>query len=112
MEYLHSQHIVHGDIKDVCTLLPPPSTLLIVQQANILIDDGCHVQLCDFGLALITENAGMHTTSNSGRGTRSWVSPERLTEDNHQLAAPDDVYAYACLCYYVGFSTLLVLFGH
>jgi hypothetical protein len=45
----------------------------------------------------------MQTTSSSGRGTRSWVSPERLAEDDHQLAAPDDVYAYACLCYYVGF---------
>jgi serine/threonine protein kinase len=91
----------------VYTLFLPVCAPRSLNKANILIDDGCHVQLCDFGLAFITENAGMHTTSSSGRGTRSWVSPERLAEDDHQLAAPDDVYAYACLCYYVGSSAVL-----
>jgi hypothetical protein len=43
----------------------------------------------------------MQTTNSSGRGTWSWVSPERLSGDFHQLAAADDVYAYACLCYCV-----------
>jgi serine/threonine protein kinase len=98
---------VHGDIKDVRTLSPPTSTLLIFRQANILIDDGCHVQLCDFGLALIAESAGMQTTNSSGQGTRSWMSPERLAEEDHQLAVADDIYAYACLGYYVSLLALL-----
>jgi serine/threonine protein kinase len=70
-------------------------------QANILIDDGCHIQLCDFGLALIGENAGMQTTSSSGKGTKSWMSPERIADSDHQLTTADDVYAFACLCYCV-----------
>jgi serine/threonine protein kinase len=82
-------------------LLLCPCTPLIRRQANILIDNEFHVQLCDFGLTFIAGNAGIQTTMIGGRGTHSWMSPERLFEEDHQLTEADDVYAYACVCYYV-----------
>ncbi|KAF7358035.1 Kinase-like protein [Mycena venus] len=63
LAYLHSQNIVHGDLRG----------------GNVLIDDGEHAQLADFGLAIVTD-ATLGTTSTTQAGSFS------------------DVYAFACLC--------------
>jgi serine/threonine protein kinase len=74
----------------------PPS------QVNILIDDGCHVQLCDFGLVVVGDTTEeCFTATSHGHGTKSWMSPQRLTGSRYRRTTADDVYAYACLCYYV-----------
>jgi serine/threonine protein kinase len=69
---------------------------------NILITDRCHVQLCDFGLVVVGDiTDGCMTTTAQGLGTGIWMSPERLLPDKHRRTKADDVYAFACLCYYV-----------
>jgi serine/threonine protein kinase len=71
-------------------------------QANVLVDSSGHVQLCDFGLAIIGEETqGRMTTSINASGTLNWMSPERLFAEHHRRTMADDVYAYACLCYFV-----------
>ncbi|KAJ6616926.1 kinase-like domain-containing protein [Mycena sp. CBHHK59/15] len=82
MAYLHSQNIVHGDLRG----------------GNVLIDSGEHAQLADFGLAVMTD-ATLGTTSTTQRGSSRWMAPELL---NYQLefkrTKASDVYAFACLC--------------
>ncbi|KAJ7936955.1 kinase-like domain-containing protein [Mycena leptocephala] len=78
LAYLHSQNIVHGDLRG----------------GNILIDDGEHAQLADFGLANVTD-----ATLGTQHGSSRWMAPELL---NYQLefkrTEASDVYAFACLC--------------
>ncbi|KAJ7266685.1 kinase-like domain-containing protein [Mycena rebaudengoi] len=82
LAYLHSQNIVHGDLRG----------------GNVLIDSGEHAQLADFGLAVVTD-ATTGTTSTTQRGSLRWMAPELL---NHELESKrtraSDVYAFACLC--------------
>ncbi|KAJ7266628.1 kinase-like domain-containing protein [Mycena rebaudengoi] len=83
LAYLHSQNIVHGDLRG----------------ENTLIDSAEHVQLADFGLAVVTD-ATIGTTSTKQRaGSSRWMAPELL---NHEVefkpTRASDVYAFACLC--------------
>jgi serine/threonine protein kinase len=42
------------------------------------------------------------TTSLNALGTKAWMSPQRLkSQRQYRITEADDVYAYACLCYYV-----------
>ncbi|KAG9026785.1 hypothetical protein FRB95_008494 [Tulasnella sp. JGI-2019a] len=70
LAYLHTNHVIHGDLK----------------AANILLDDLLQPKICDFGL---TKDSNYHITSKAlkGVGTYRWMSPELLkgdenTEDN------------------------------
>ncbi|KAJ7238881.1 kinase-like domain-containing protein [Mycena rebaudengoi] len=54
--YLHSQNIVHGDLRGV----------------NVLIDKGEHAQLADFGLAVVTDTT-IGTTSIARDGSSRWI---------------------------------------
>ncbi|KAJ7936914.1 kinase-like domain-containing protein [Mycena leptocephala] len=82
LAYLHSQNIVHGDLRG----------------GNVLIDDGEHAQLADFALAIVTD-ATLGTTSTTQSGSLRWMAPELL---DYQLefkrTQASDVYAFACLC--------------
>ncbi|KAH7912382.1 kinase-like domain-containing protein [Hygrophoropsis aurantiaca] len=84
LEYLHSQRIVHGDLRG----------------ANILVDDNWHPQLADFGLASLAEPITSHTTS--GRGCPRWMAPELQYPENFsmkfQRTPATDVYAFGCTC--------------
>jgi serine/threonine protein kinase len=74
----------------------------MIAQANILLDNGGHTQLCDFGLTVIGEETqGRMTTSINVSGTLNWMSPERLFAEHHRRTMADDVYAFACLIYFV-----------
>jgi serine/threonine protein kinase len=111
LEYLHAQKVVHGDIKDVSgiwvhSLEAWPDVAL--RQLNILLDDECHVQLCDFGLVIVGDTTeGRMTTSARGVGSGTWQSPERFMAERHRRSMADDVYAFGCLGYYVSIRTLL-----
>ncbi|KAJ7873724.1 kinase-like domain-containing protein, partial [Mycena leptocephala] len=83
LQYLHSQDIVHGDLR----------------AANILIDDDHHVRLADFGLTRFshTENA----STNRGGSTR-WMAPELLHPESCGLdvferTPASDIYSFACV---------------
>ncbi|KAJ0984501.1 hypothetical protein J5N97_002857 [Dioscorea zingiberensis] len=78
LAYLHSgcQHkIIHCDVKP----------------ENILLHDGGHVKISDFGLAkmMTPEQSGLFTTM---RGTRGYLAPEWLT--NSAISDRTDVYSY------------------
>ncbi|KAJ7741672.1 kinase-like domain-containing protein [Mycena metata] len=85
LEYLHSQNIVHGDLKT----------------ANILVTPSRRACIADFGLSSIVGVLSLNTTlsSRSGRpGTVRYQAPEILLDQrpNH---FGSDVYAFACLTY-------------
>ncbi|KAF7368902.1 Protein kinase domain-containing protein [Mycena venus] len=84
LQYLHSQNIVHGDLRG----------------ANILLDDEGHARLADFGLAVVTD--GPLAPTNRGGSTR-WMAPELLDPsccrlDRFQRTPASDIYSFACVC--------------
>jgi serine/threonine protein kinase len=84
--YLHSQDIIHGDLRG----------------ANILVDDNWHVRLADFGLAVFA-SATVATGSSHRGGSARWMSPELLSPqscglEKSQRTFASDVYSFACVC--------------
>ncbi|KDR78359.1 hypothetical protein GALMADRAFT_64814 [Galerina marginata CBS 339.88] len=78
MMYLHSQSIIHADLK----------------AANILIGDDHKALICDFGLSQLKDQ-GKASQSNSRviQGTLSYMAPEYLEGD--PIDYPADVYSFA-----------------
>ncbi|KAJ6527610.1 kinase-like domain-containing protein [Mycena vulgaris] len=83
LAYLHSQNVVHGDLRGV----------------NVLIDGGEHAQLADFGLAIVTDaTRGTNSTTQSA-GSCRWMAPEaHIPHAGFKRTKACDVYAFACLC--------------
>ncbi|KAF8155300.1 kinase-like domain-containing protein [Mycena galopus ATCC 62051] len=84
LQYLHSQNVVHGDLRG----------------ANILLDDQGHIRLTDFGLAVFAD--GPLAPTNRGGSTR-WMAPELLNPAScglevFQRTFASDVYSFACVC--------------
>ncbi|KAJ7440163.1 kinase-like domain-containing protein [Mycena latifolia] len=86
LEYLHSKHVVHGDLKGM----------------NILVTPSRRACLADFGLSSIADAMTLrftHSTSASTRGgTARYQAPELIATDNPNHFE-SDVYAFACVCY-------------
>ncbi|KAJ6516318.1 kinase-like domain-containing protein [Mycena sanguinolenta] len=85
LEYLHSQDIVHGDLKTV----------------NILVTPSHRACITDFGLSSIVDDLSLKMTfsSRNGRaGTVRYQAPELLKNEssNHYGS---DVYAFGCVSY-------------
>ncbi|KAK0499826.1 kinase-like domain-containing protein [Armillaria luteobubalina] len=81
IEYLHSQSVVHGDIKG----------------GNILIDEQWHPKLADFGLTVFADATRQFTTDQGG--TLRWMAPELLRPlGNFKRTFSSDIYAYGCVC--------------
>jgi serine/threonine protein kinase len=101
MAYLHSQGVVHGDLKDVWSRHQRrQKQFLTMRQLNILIDFNSHVLIADFGLAMMNDTTNFHmATSAEKSGTFRWTSPECLEDERRSMA--NDVYAFACVCYMV-----------
>ncbi|KAJ7113530.1 kinase-like domain-containing protein, partial [Mycena epipterygia] len=76
LEYLHENHVVHGDLKAL----------------NVLVTPSCRACIADFGLASI---ADAMTVSRGGTGR--YLAPELFRGDKAHFGS--DVYAYACVCY-------------
>ncbi|KAF8210526.1 kinase-like domain-containing protein, partial [Mycena galopus ATCC 62051] len=89
LEYLHSVNVVHGDLRGL----------------NILISDGGHACLADFGLSIIVSDdlsSATLTSSNRG-GSDYWLAPELFDPTafgctRYKKTRATDVYAFACVC--------------
>ncbi|KAF8811047.1 kinase-like protein [Phlegmacium glaucopus] len=81
--YLHSQNIIHGDLKGV----------------NILVDDGEKALLCDFGLSRIKADVNSRSISSSCTfvGSPNWMAPELFKGE--KLRFPCDLYSFAMTMY-------------
>ncbi|KAL0954124.1 hypothetical protein HGRIS_005266 [Hohenbuehelia grisea] len=84
--YLHSQSIIHSDLK----------------ASNILIGDDAKALIADFGLSHLQEqaaNGATRTMASAQRlnGTLRWMAPELL--DGEKLEKPSDVYSYALVAW-------------
>jgi hypothetical protein len=71
--YLHSQHILHRDLKS----------------ANILLNDSGRAKLADFGLAKVKNHTA--TMTQAMMGSIEWMAPELFDEAPHSTAT--DMYA-------------------
>lgn len=103
--YLHSQNIVHGDLKGVLSFSIVHYLYLICNyyQKNVLIDDGGKALLCDFGLSRVKADITSHSTTSdatAAAGSRYWMAPERLM--GKSLRNPGDIYAFGMTAYEVG----------
>ena len=84
MSYLHGQKpiIIHGDLST----------------QNILIGDGFHAKVADFGLACtIKENCSSSITETPLRGKLSFIAPEYWINPQKRKSEKFDVYSFAIL---------------
>ncbi|KAJ7607401.1 kinase-like domain-containing protein, partial [Roridomyces roridus] len=86
IQYLHSRHIVHGDLRG----------------ANILIKEDWVACLADFGLSSFTDATSKTHTSHRA-GSVYWMAPELIDPDRFGLkfvrTTASDVYAFGCVCF-------------
>ncbi|KAJ7367870.1 kinase-like domain-containing protein [Mycena albidolilacea] len=85
LEYLHSNNVVHGDLKTV----------------NIMVTPSGRACIADFGLSSIVDELSLNImfSSRSGwAGTVRYQAPELLTSERSSHFG-SDVYAFACVCY-------------
>ena len=114
IEYIHSEGIVHGDLRGV--FFPRPVCRIIQSffQANILLDDELHVQIADFGLTRLSEA----TNTQSGALHLNFAAPELFgfsdnddsTNDTPARTQISDVYAFGCVYYEVGNNKYAYMF--
>ncbi|KAF5373249.1 hypothetical protein D9615_007439 [Tricholomella constricta] len=90
LSYLHTNVIVHGDLK----------------AANILVTESKRACLADFGLSAVSDSKILKWTSHSSAASRGgsarWQAPELFDIENddelHNTKA-SDIYAWSCVCY-------------
>ncbi|KAJ7163710.1 kinase-like domain-containing protein [Mycena filopes] len=87
LEYLHSEHVVHGDLKGM----------------NILVTPSRRACVADFGLSSIADAMTLkftHSTANVKGGTPRYMAPELLSfTEPLPNTFESDVFAFACVCY-------------
>ncbi|KAG5637074.1 hypothetical protein H0H81_005844 [Sphagnurus paluster] len=83
MDYLHSNDVLHGDLKG----------------ANILVDDDLHCVISDFGQSEMKSEAYRISGTAPLHGTLRWQAPELMSGMTQLALTPQmDVYAYAITC--------------
>jgi serine/threonine protein kinase len=94
LEHAHQRQIIHRDLK--------PENIMLSKNQH---DDVWEVQLVDFGVAKIIENAGaVIEPSNLTKvgltiGTPKYMSPEQAL--GHKLDHRSDIYSLGCVMYFV-----------
>ncbi|KAF8339465.1 kinase-like domain-containing protein [Amanita rubescens] len=96
IEYIHSEGVVHGDLRG----------------ENVLLDSDLHVQIADFGLTRLSDA----TNTRSGAKHLNFAAPELfgLSEDSGDDDSDDvpprtqmsDVYAFGCLYYEIHYDNI------
>jgi serine/threonine protein kinase len=82
LDYIHSQGVIHRDIK----------------ASNILLNSASEVFLTDFGIARISTDTMQLTSTGDVLGTVDYVAPE-LFEGHHPADARSDLYSLGVLLY-------------
>ncbi|KAF5345799.1 hypothetical protein D9756_010860 [Leucocoprinus leucothites] len=85
LEYLHSQDVIHSDLKG----------------ANILVNDLGKACITDFGFSLVRtdKTLGYTLASSDAKGySLRWAAPE-LLEDGARATMASDIWAFGCVCY-------------
>src|SRR5215469_7046831 len=82
LDYIHSQGIVHRDIKS----------------SNVLLDAAGHCYLSDFGIARLTTDITQLTSTGDVLGTVDYVAPE-LFEADRKADALSDLYSLGVLLF-------------
>ncbi|TFK27661.1 hypothetical protein FA15DRAFT_666121 [Coprinopsis marcescibilis] len=95
LRYLHSQNIIHGDLKG----------------QNVLIQSSGRACLADFGLSCVGEEINEAWSTGSSAcmaGTMRWQAPELLSpdEDNPIPTAESDIFAFSSVCYEIFVSRI------
>lgn len=75
MQYLHSKHIVHRDLKSL----------------NVLIDEKYHACICDFGFSKDTTEGELITRN---VGTPFWMAPELSTKNTSNIYSMSNLTCY------------------
>ncbi|KAJ7185676.1 kinase-like domain-containing protein [Mycena filopes] len=86
LEYLHGEHVVHGDLKGM----------------NILVTPSRRACVADFGLSSIADAMTLkftHSTASARGGTPRYMAPELLSSTEPANHFESDVFAFACVCY-------------
>jgi mitogen-activated protein kinase kinase kinase len=78
LAYLHSQRVVHRDIKG----------------ANILVEKSGRIKLADFGMAKVLERVSI---GKSFKGSACWMAPEVIRQQNIGFEA--DIWSVGCTVY-------------
>ncbi|CAL1702671.1 unnamed protein product [Somion occarium] len=78
LQYLHDQHIIHGDLRG----------------ANILMGADKRIRIADFGLARFAESSSASLGSQSGGAVR-WLAPEVV--QGSRASFMSDSYAFGCV---------------
>ncbi|KAF8333689.1 kinase-like domain-containing protein [Amanita rubescens] len=89
LEYIHSEGVVHGDLRG----------------ENVLLNNKFHVQIADFGLTRLSEA----TNTRSGALHLNFAAPELLEYLDDASAGRtqmSDVYAFGCLCYEIYYARM------
>jgi eukaryotic-like serine/threonine-protein kinase len=82
LDYIHSQGIIHRDIKS----------------SNVLLDNNGHCYLSDFGIAHTSTDATQLTSTGNVLGTVDYVAPE-LFEPHHKADVLSDLYSLGVLLF-------------
>ncbi len=82
LDYIHSQGIIHRDIKS----------------SNVLLDADEHCYLSDFGIARTSTDATQLTSTGNVLGTVDYVAPE-LFEPHHKADVLSDLYSLGVLLF-------------
>jgi len=83
LAYLHSQRVVHRDMKSM----------------NVLLDAACNAKICDFGLAQQMRTEATHITrkSEGEGGSPRYMAPECYDPRHGKLSEKVDVWALGCI---------------
>ncbi|EIN12521.1 kinase-like protein [Punctularia strigosozonata HHB-11173 SS5] len=87
LAYLHSQNIVHGDLRALFTNC---------QQANILVNDRPEACISDFGLSIVSSATAALSTV--GQSNVRWLPRELLEGTERFPTYQSDVYAFGHVC--------------
>ena len=82
LDAIHAKGLVYGDLK----------------ASNVLVTPGGHLRLVDFELAQ-ERTQGHNDSSNLGRGTRGYMSPQQAA--GHAFEIADDIYGLGALMYLI-----------